>query len=161
MDPALLGAQLPLNSPSTSSFHTSTLHQLTNFRAHPIQIRAFLGTPALTKKKTHKEDHRHGKYNPQDLQNDPPKQNDAPNAFDFAALEREILKSIERMTHRLAELRSGGRLSPSTIEVLPVKLDKESSSTVKIKDLAQVVSKGQYMHIILNDEAVCWNRVRK
>ena len=65
------------------------------------------------------------------------------------------------MTHRLAELRSGGRLSPSTTEVLSVKLDKETSSTVKIKDLAQVVSKGQYMHVILNDEAVCWTRVHK
>jgi hypothetical protein len=59
------------------------------------------------------------------------------------------------MTHKLAELRSGGRLSPGTIEVLPVKLDKESSGHVKIKDLAQVVSKGQYIHIILSDEEVC------
>jgi ribosome recycling factor len=129
--------------------------QLTSFRRPPFQVRAFLASPPLNKKKAHKEDNRHGKYNPQDLQNDPPKQNDVQAAFDFASLEREILKSIERMTHKLAELRSGGRLSPSTIEVLPVKLDKESSGHVKIKDLAQVVSKGQYIHIILSDEEVC------
>ena len=76
-------------------------------------------------------------------------------AFDFSTLEREILKSIERMTHKLAELRAGGRLNPSSIEGLPVKLDKDASGPVRIKDLAQVVAKGQYIHIILSDEAVC------
>jgi len=74
-------------------------------------------------------------------------------AFDFSNLESDILKSIERLTHGLAELRAGGRLSPTALEVLPVKLD-DSSDSLKIRDLAQVVSKGQYIHIILSDEAV-------
>jgi ribosome recycling factor len=96
----------------------------------------------------------HAKYNPQDLEHDPSTKTDTQKGFDFSTLESDILKSIERMTHRLAELRAGGRLNPTTLEALQVNLDKSSSSRVKLKDIAQVVSKGQYLHVILSDEEV-------
>jgi ribosome recycling factor len=96
----------------------------------------------------------HAKYNPQDLEHDPSTKTDTQRGFDFSTLESDILKSIERMTHRLAELRAGGRLNPTTLEALQIHLDKSSSSRVKLKDIAQVVSKGQYLHVILSDEEV-------
>ena len=124
-----------------------------------IQLRSFRATPSALKKKKepHLHENRHEKYNPQDLRNDPPKQPQlaVDKAFDFSELESGILRSVEQLSHKLSELRAGGRLSPTTIEVLLVKLDKDSSTHVKIKDIAQVVTKGQYIHVILSDEQVC------
>jgi len=117
------------------------------------QARAFTPTSPVYKKKNHQKVEPHAKYNPQDLKDS---SNSAETtfdkAFDFSKLESEILKSIERMTHKLSELRSGGRLNPTQLEGLSVKLDKASSNTIKLKEIAQVVTKGQYIHVILSDE---------
>jgi hypothetical protein len=112
----------------------------------------------ITSSMRHNAKHRkepHAKYNPQDLEHDPSTKTDKHEAFDFSDLDSDILKSIERMTHKLSELRAGGRLNPTILEGLSVNLEKSSTDRVKIKDIAQVVSKGQYIHIILSDEEVC------
>lgn len=75
-------------------------------------------------------------------------------AFDFSGLETKILKATEHLSHELSQLRAGGRFNPELVENLQVQLDKDSSQKVKLKDIAQVVPKGRFVHIILSEEAV-------
>jgi len=74
-------------------------------------------------------------------------------AFDFQPLERSVLKAIESLTHKLAELRTGGSLSPKVVESLTVQLDKKADETSKIADIGHVVTKGRHLHVILSDES--------
>ncbi|KAF2675380.1 ribosome recycling factor [Microthyrium microscopicum] len=73
-------------------------------------------------------------------------------AFDFTNLERKILKAIEQMTHKLGELKAGGTLNPKVLEKIEVKLDKTTTDTVKLHDVAQLVTKGMQIQVILSDE---------
>jgi hypothetical protein len=75
-------------------------------------------------------------------------------AFDFTSMERKILKTIEHMTHKLADLKSGGTFNTSALEGLQVQPDKQSQELVKLSDLAQVVIQGRQVKVILSDEAV-------
>jgi ribosome recycling factor len=73
-------------------------------------------------------------------------------AFDLTTLENNILKALEHLTHKLGELRSGGRFKTDTLEKLKVKL--KSGETLLVGDLAQVVVKGRFVNVILSDEEV-------
>jgi len=80
---------------------------------------------------------------------------DAGKAYDFSGLESKILKSIERLTHELSQLRAGGRFNPELLESLKVRPDKGSNETVRLGDIAQVVPKGRVISIIASEENVC------
>jgi len=69
-------------------------------------------------------------------------------------LESSILKSLEKLTHELSQLRSGGRFNPDKIEALKVTLqDDNGKRTERLKDLAQVVAKGRNVQVLCHDEA--------
>lgn len=76
--------------------------------------------------------------------------------YDFSVLESNILKAIERLTHKLSELRAGGRFNPNLLESLKVQLDK-SGANAKLGDLAQVISRGRTISVIVGEEDVRWN----
>jgi ribosome recycling factor len=42
--------------------------------------------------------------------------------LDLSVLEAEVLKAMEQLTHKLSQLRSGGRLNPDVVEALKVQL---------------------------------------
>ncbi|KAF2116440.1 ribosome recycling factor-domain-containing protein [Lophiotrema nucula] len=74
-------------------------------------------------------------------------------AYDVSGLESQILKAIERLTHDLSQLRSGGRLNPGVLEGLKVQLGtgRDGKQTVKLGDIAQVVPKGRLLNVMLGE----------
>jgi hypothetical protein len=74
-----------------------------------------------------------------------------------SGLEAAILKAIERLTHDLAQLRSGGRLNPELIESLKVQLGtaRDGKETVRLRDIAQVVPKGRVVNVMCSEAEVC------
>ncbi|KAF2642688.1 ribosome recycling factor, partial [Massarina eburnea CBS 473.64] len=77
-------------------------------------------------------------------------------AFDLSSLESSILKAIEKLTHELSQLRSGGRLSPEVVEGLKVQLgtagkDGVGKETVRLGDIAQVVPRGRMLNVICGE----------
>ncbi|KAH7135952.1 ribosome recycling factor-domain-containing protein [Dendryphion nanum] len=75
-------------------------------------------------------------------------------AYDMSGLEARILKGIERLTHDLSQLRSGGRLNPDVIEALKVHVGtaREGKETVRLGDIAQVVPKGRVLNVMVGDQ---------
>lgn len=67
------------------------------------------------------------------------------------------MKAIEKLTHDLAQLRSGGRLNPDIVESLKVQLGTagQGKETVRLGDIAQVVPRGRVLNVICGDDAVC------
>lgn len=78
----------------------------------------------------------------------------ADEAYDMSGLEARILKAIERLTHDLSQLRSGGRLNPEIVESLKVTIGtgKEGKETVRLGDIAQVVPKGRLLNVMVGDQ---------
>lgn len=76
--------------------------------------------------------------------------------YDMGELEQSILKAIEKLTHDLAQLRSGGRLNPDIVESLKVQLGTagQGKETVRLGDIAQVVPRGRVLNVICGDDAV-------
>lgn len=76
--------------------------------------------------------------------------------YDMSELEASILKAIEKLTHDLAQLRSGGRLNPDIVESLKVQLGTagHGKETVRLGDIAQVVPRGRVLNVICGDDAV-------
>ncbi|KAE9972072.1 hypothetical protein EG328_005245 [Venturia inaequalis] len=74
-------------------------------------------------------------------------------AFDFSNLESKILKSIESLTHDLAQLRSGGRFNPEKIEQLRVTFNDGEGKKVstKVGDLAQVSARGRNVSVVVHE----------
>lgn len=74
-------------------------------------------------------------------------------AYDVSGLEAHILKAMEKLTHELSQLRSGGRLNPELVEGLKVQLGTaaEGRETVKLSDLAQVVPRGRVLHVMCGE----------
>lgn len=74
----------------------------------------------------------------------------------MSELEASILKAIEKLTHDLAQLRSGGRLNPDLVESLKVQLGTagQGKETVRLGDIAQVVPRGRVLNVICGDDAV-------
>jgi ribosome recycling factor len=74
-------------------------------------------------------------------------------ALDVGQLESQILKAMERLTHELSQLRSGGRLNPDIVESLKVQLGTQSAGkeTVRLGDIAQVVPKGRVLNVMVSE----------
>lgn len=77
-------------------------------------------------------------------------------AYDVSGLESQILKAIEKLTHDLSQLRSGGKLNPEVVENLAVHLGtvSQGKESVRLGDIAQVVPRGRVLNVICGDEAV-------
>ncbi|RMZ74649.1 ribosome recycling factor [Pyrenophora seminiperda CCB06] len=76
-------------------------------------------------------------------------------AYDVSGLEAQILKALEKLTHELGQLRSGGRLNPDIVESLKVQLGTAShgKESVRLGDIAQVVPRGRVLNVICGEEA--------
>ncbi|KAF1936141.1 ribosome recycling factor [Clathrospora elynae] len=76
-------------------------------------------------------------------------------AYDVSGLEAHILQSIEKLTHELSQLRSGGKLNPDIVESLKVQLGTagHGKESVKLGDIAQVVPRGRVLNVICGEEA--------
>lgn len=66
---------------------------------------------------------------------------------------------MEQLTHKLSQLRSGGRLNPEVVEGLKVQLgiagkDGTGKETVRLGDIAQVVPRGRMLNVICGDAEV-------
>lgn len=72
--------------------------------------------------------------------------------FDFSTLENGIEKALEKLKNDLSKLRTGGRFNPEVLENLRVHLVKDSKSSEKLGDLAQVLPKGGRSLMILVGE---------
>jgi ribosome recycling factor len=60
---------------------------------------------------------------------------------------------MEKLSHELSQLRSGGRFNPGKIEALKVTLESDGNRrTERIKDLVQVVAKGRNVQVLVHDE---------
>lgn len=83
-------------------------------------------------------------------------------AYDVSGLESQILKAIEKLTHELSQLRSGGKLNPDIIESLKVQLGTagHGKETVRLGDIAQVVPRGRVLNVICGEEGVCSDKIR-
>lgn len=75
-------------------------------------------------------------------------------AYDVSGLESQILKAIEKLTHELSQLRSGGKLNPDIVESLKVQLGTagHGKETVRLGDIAQVVPRGRVLNVICGEE---------
>ncbi|KAH9859534.1 hypothetical protein IAQ61_011315 [Plenodomus lingam] len=75
-------------------------------------------------------------------------------AYDVSGLETEILKAIEKLTHDLSLLRSGGKMNPEVVEALKVQLGtvSEGKESVRLGDIAQVVPRGRVLNIVCGEE---------
>lgn len=61
---------------------------------------------------------------------------------DFSALQAGIAKANDKLAADLAKLRTGGRFNPEILENVRVHLDKNSKTTHRVAELAQVIPKG-------------------
>lgn len=66
---------------------------------------------------------------------------------------------MEQLTHKLSQLRGGGRLNPDVVESLKVQLgsagrDGTGKETVKLGDIAQVVPRGRMLNVICGEAEV-------
>jgi ribosome recycling factor len=77
-------------------------------------------------------------------------------AYDVSDLESQILKAIEKLTHELSQLRSGGKLNPDIVESLKVQLGTagQGKESVRLGDIAQVVPRGRVLNVVCGEEAV-------
>ena len=85
-------------------------------------------------------------------------------AYDVSGLESQILKAMEKLTHDLSLLRSGGKMAPEVLENLMVQLGtvSQGKESVRLGDIAQVVPRGRVLQVICGDETVSsptFNRV--
>lgn len=74
--------------------------------------------------------------------------------YDFSTLESDIASTIERLKNDLSKLRAGGRFNPEVLENLRVQVEKGSSKTVKLSDVAQIVPKGRTVQVIVGEKDV-------
>ncbi|KAF2812559.1 ribosome recycling factor, partial [Mytilinidion resinicola] len=139
-------------SPSrTGSIARKTLLPTTAY-LNPNTHRSFATTPSLHKKA--------GKANMSHARTDsaPPVTEASANtptdqAYDLSPLESNILKAMEKLTHDLSQLRSGGRFNPDVVEGLKVQIGKgEGKETARVKELAQVVPKGRVLNVIVGEK---------
>ncbi|RFU28358.1 hypothetical protein B7463_g7964, partial [Scytalidium lignicola] len=82
--------------------------------------------------------------------NDQPEQKQTDDPYDFSTLDLGITKVLEKLKNDLAKLRTGGRFNPEALENVRVHLTKDSKSTIKLGELAQVLPKGGRMVTVLH-----------
>jgi len=76
-------------------------------------------------------------------------------AYDVSGLEAQILKALEKLTHDLSQLRSGGKMNPEIVENLKVQLGTAGNKeTVRLGDIAQVVPRGRMFNVICGEDTV-------
>jgi ribosome recycling factor len=78
-------------------------------------------------------------------------------AYDVSGLESQILKSMEKLTHELSQLRGGGKLNPEIVENLKVALGTAAGAgkeSVRLGDVAQVVPRGRMFNVVCGEEGV-------
>ncbi|KAH9220589.1 ribosome recycling factor-domain-containing protein [Leptodontidium sp. 2 PMI_412] len=107
----------------------------------PLQ-RQFSQTPLLLKKK--------GRADREEAVSS--QSNEAEDPYDFSTLESSIEKVLEKLKNDLSKLRTGGRFNPEVLENLRVHLVKDSKTSEKLGDLAQVLPKGGRSLMILVGE---------
>ncbi|KAI4660865.1 uncharacterized protein J4E79_005433 [Alternaria viburni] len=74
-------------------------------------------------------------------------------AYDVSGLEAQILKALEKLTHDLSQLRSGGKTNPEIVENLKVQLGTAGNKeTVRLGDIAQVVPRGRMFNVICGED---------
>ncbi|KNG44804.1 hypothetical protein DDE82_001493 [Stemphylium lycopersici] len=75
-------------------------------------------------------------------------------ALDVSGLEASVLQAIEKLTHDLSQLRSGGKLNPDIVESLKVQLGTagHGKESVRLGDIAQVVPRGRVLNVICGEE---------
>ncbi|EUC49123.1 hypothetical protein COCMIDRAFT_85399 [Bipolaris oryzae ATCC 44560] len=116
-------------------------------------VRGFSSNPQL-QKKAGKANRSHARTdsNPPVNKGVPPTPTDE--AYDVSGLESQILKAIEKLTHELSQLRSGGKLNPDIVESLKVQLGTagHGKETVRLGDIAQVVPRGRVLNVICGEE---------
>jgi ribosome recycling factor len=69
-------------------------------------------------------------------------------------LEKQILEGIEHLTHELAQLNTTRGVNQSNVENLKVQVHKDSPVKARLAELAQVITRGRYINILLNEETV-------
>ncbi|KAG9187399.1 hypothetical protein G6011_05270 [Alternaria panax] len=76
-------------------------------------------------------------------------------AYDVSGLEAQILQALEKLTHDLGQLRSGGKTNPDIVESLKVQLGTagQGKESVRLGDIAQVVPRGRVLNVICGEEA--------
>ncbi|KAJ4403703.1 ribosome-recycling factor [Didymella pomorum] len=118
------------------------------------QLRSFAKYPPLWKK-AGKANKSHAKSDSSPPVNQPGGPTPTDEIYDMSELEASILKAIEKLTHDLAQLRSGGRLNPDIVESLKVQLGTagHGKETVRLGDIAQVVPRGRVLNVICGDDA--------
>lgn len=72
--------------------------------------------------------------------------------FDFSTLGMGIEKSLEKLKNDLSKLRTGGRFNLEILENVRVHLVKDSKSSERLGDLAQVLPKGGRSVMVLVGE---------
>jgi hypothetical protein len=77
---------------------------------------------------------------------------------DFQKLQDNIKKSLDTLSRKLTELKADG--ASGTVEKLRVlhsttKADHSQPSKIVLGDIAQIVTKGQHVHVIVSSEDVC------
>ncbi|KAF1977642.1 ribosome recycling factor [Bimuria novae-zelandiae CBS 107.79] len=147
--------RLSSNSPLLTSTRAFASPQRKFFPRTTCGRRTFTTTPTLHKKA--------GKANKAHARTDssPPiskagTSTATDDAYDLSTVEAEILKAIEQLTHRLSQLRGGGRLAPEVVEGLKVQLgstgkDGGGKETVRLGDVAQVVPRGRVLNVIVGE----------
>ena len=74
--------------------------------------------------------------------------------FDVTQLQADIDQTIEQLKTDLAKLRGGGRFNHDVVEALRVQPLKSSKETVKLGNLAQVLPKSRYLHVVVGEPEV-------
>lgn len=77
----------------------------------------------------------------------------AVNPLDFSALQAAISRTIDQLKRQITETRKGPR-DVAAIEGLRVSLVKNSKETVELGQLAQVVSRGRILAVMVGDREV-------
>lgn len=76
----------------------------------------------------------------------------ADDPFDLTALDADLSTAIDRLKAALAQLRTGGRFNPASLESLRVQPDKHEKTTYPLRDLAQVIPRsGREIHLLVSD----------
>ena len=139
--PAAQLALLTFESVRTTSF--SSFH-LSNPIIQPLNARRnFSSNPTLFKKKTRAI---------REQEEGQEQQGEAEDPHDFSTLNDGISNVHEKLKVALSKLRTGGRFNPEALENLRVHLVKDSKSTERLGDLAQVLPKGGRSLMILVGE---------
>lgn len=148
---------------SAISRPSSSHHPSLNASISPIPSLAFSTTVHRFKKAVPKAQKSHASANSAHIPDNKAQANRGGtiDPYDFSELDSKIKQQVDWLRDSLQKLRSGGRVSPETIEGLQVELkhgvkEKKTVERVRLGDLATVVPRGgRLMVVLVNEEEVC------